>query len=82
VRLFEDSHRFEIGKGQILRDGTDVTLVACGVEVARALRAADTLTEDGYEARVVNIPTIKPIDEALLERCVIETGGPGHLRRP
>lgn len=74
TRIFDDSHKFEIGKGQILRDGSDVTLVACGVEVARALKAADMLADEGFEARVVNMPTIKPIDEALLKRCVIETG--------
>lgn len=74
VRLFDETHKFEIGKGQILRDGTDVTLVACGVEVARALKAAELLADEGYEARVVNMPTIKPIDESLLKRCVVETG--------
>ncbi len=74
VRLFDEGHRFEIGKGQILRDGGDVTLVACGVEVARAMTAAEMLADDGIEARVVNMPTIKPIDEVLLKRCVIETG--------
>jgi len=74
VRLFDDSHKFEIGKGQILRDGSDVTLVACGVEVARAMKAADLLADEGVDARVVNMPTIKPIDEVLLKRCVIETG--------
>lgn len=74
TRLFDDSHVFEIGKGQILHYGTDVTLVACGVEVARALKAAELLAEEGIEARVVNMPTIKPIDEALLKRCALETG--------
>jgi len=74
VRLFDDNHKFEIGKGQILRDGTDVTLVACGVEVARAMQAADILADQGVDARVVNMPTIKPIDEVLLKRCVMETG--------
>jgi transketolase len=74
TRLFDDSHVFEIGKGQILRQGTDVTLVACGVEVARSLKAADILAEDGIEARVVNMPTIKPIDADLLKRCAEETG--------
>lgn len=74
TRLFDNSHVFEIGKGQILRHGTDVTLVACGVEVARALKAAEMLAEEDIEARVVNMPTIKPIDEALLKRCALETG--------
>src|SRR5215469_6526413 len=46
-RLFGDDHRFEIGKGQVLRDGADVTLVACGVEVARAVEAAVLLAEEG-----------------------------------
>lgn len=73
-RLFGDDHRFEIGKGQILRAGHDVTLVACGVEVARALDAAELLAAEGIAARVVNMATIKPIDGALLERCARETG--------
>ena len=73
-RLFGDDHAFEIGRGQILRDGKDVTIVACGVEVARALAAAETLVADGIAARVVNMPTIKPIDDALLARCAHETG--------
>jgi transketolase len=74
TRLFNDDHVFEIGKGQIIRHGTDVTLIACGVEVARAVKAAEILAADGIEARVVNMPTIKPIDEALIKRCVLETG--------
>jgi transketolase len=73
-RLFGEDHRFEIGKGQILRDGDDVTIVACGVEVARALLAADMLKADGISARVVNMPTIKPIDTKLLAACALETG--------
>ncbi len=73
-RLFDASHQFEIGKGEILRKGKDVTLVACGVEVARALEAADLLGEDKISARVVNMATIKPIDAELLARCARETG--------
>src|SRR3569833_4492673 len=73
-RLFGDDHIFEIGKGQILRDGHDLTIVACGAEGARALDAANTLADDGIAARVVNMPTIKPIDAALLSRCALETG--------
>jgi transketolase len=74
TRLFADDHRFEIGRGQILCDGSDVTIVACGVEVARALGAAETLRREGIAARVVNMPTIKPIDAALLAVCAEETG--------
>jgi transketolase len=73
-RLFGDDHKFEIGKGQILRDGADVTIVACGVEVARALTAADMLGRESISARVVNMPTIKPIDTTLLTTCSLETG--------
>jgi transketolase len=73
-RLFGDDHRFQIGKGQIIRDGKDVTIVACGVEVARSMEAADLLATEGISARVVNMATIKPIDTALLKRCAKETG--------
>jgi transketolase len=73
-RLFGPDHRFEIGKGQVLREGRDVTLVACGVEVARACEAADLLAKDGIAARVVNMPTIKPIDAPLLAAASRDTG--------
>jgi transketolase len=73
-RLFGDDHAFEIGKGQIVRDGSDLTIIACGAEVARALAAHDLLAADGIFARVVNMPTIKPIDAALIQRCSRETG--------
>ncbi len=74
TRLFHDDHRFEIGKGQVLCSGSDVTIVACGVEVARALGAAESLRREGIAARVVNMPTIKPIDAALLAECAEQTG--------
>ncbi len=74
TRIFGDDHRFEIGKGQVLRDGEDVTIVACGVEVARALDAADILAKEGIKARVINMATIKPIDTALLSKASRETG--------
>ena len=73
-RLFDESHKFEIGKGEIIRNGKDVTLVACGVEVGRALEAAELLGEEKISARVVNMATIKPIDAKLLARCARETG--------
>jgi transketolase len=73
-RLFGDEHQFEIGKGQIIRQGDDVTLVACGVEVARALEAAESLAREGVSARVVNMATIKPIDVELLASCAADTG--------
>jgi len=73
-RLFGDDHVFEIGKGQIIRQGDDLTIIACGAEVARALAAADLLLRDGIQARVVNMATIKPIDAELVARCSRETG--------
>jgi len=73
-RVFGDDHTFEIGKGHIVRDGSDVTIVACGVEVARAMEAAEALEADNISARVVNMATIKPIDRELLSRCAAETG--------
>ena len=74
VRLFADNHRFEIGKGQVLREGTDATVIACGVEVARALGAAELLAGEGVSLRVVNMPTLKPLDTELVARCARETG--------
>jgi transketolase len=72
--VLPSDYRFELGKGAVLRAGDDVTIVACGVEVARSLDAADLLAEEGVAARVVNMPTLKPIDEELLALCADETG--------
>ena len=73
-RILGADYRFELGKGRILREGSDVTIVACGVEVARALDAAELLAVEGIAARVVNMSTIKPLDTDLVVRCVEETG--------
>lgn len=62
--------RFELGKPRVLRDGRDVVLFANGVMVSRALRAADNLADRGIGARVVNIPTIKPLDAGLVRDLV------------
>lgn len=67
-------YRFELGKGVLLADGTDVTLVATGLTVSLALEARDLLAAEGIFARVVNIHTIKPIDDEILERAARETG--------
>jgi len=74
TKVFGPNHCFAIGKGQVLRQGRDVTLVACGVEVARALEAAKSLADEGILASVVNMPTIKPIDTELLAACAKMTG--------
>jgi transketolase len=72
-RILGADYRFEIGKGRVLREGRDVTIVACGVQVARALDAAEMLAADGIAARVVNMSTLKPLDKELVARCVEET---------
>ena len=66
--------RFEIGRGVELRDGKDVSIVATGLTVSMALEAAELLAADGISARVINIHTIKPIDEGLLVKAAKETG--------
>ena len=61
-----DNARFEIGKAETLREGGDVAIIACGVMVARALEAADRLADSGVSARVVNMASIAPLDEAAI----------------
>ena len=67
-------YKFEIGKGQILREGTDVTIVATGICVGNALEAAEKLAQDGISAEVINICTIKPLDEELVVASAKKTG--------
>jgi len=64
--LFDDSYKFEIGRGVKLAEGTDVALIATGIEVEQALAARELLAADGISASVVNIHTIKPLDEELI----------------
>lgn len=61
-----EDYKFEFGKGEIVCDGDDVTIVATGLMVVKALKAAEKLKEEGISARVVNIHTIKPLDEELI----------------
>ena len=68
------NYTFELGKGIVLREGTDVTLIATGLEVSETLAAAKRLESDGISARVINIHTIKPLDEELVCRAAKETG--------
>lgn len=72
--VYGSDHIFTIGKGHVLCEGSDVTIIACGVEVARARDAARLLAAEGISARVVNMATIKPIDRELVARCARETG--------
>ena len=67
-------YKFELGKGIQLKDGKDITIVACGVEVNYSLEAAKMLEQDGVSVRVINIHTIKPLDEDIILKAASETG--------
>jgi transketolase len=70
----EPSTPFEFGKGAQYRDGGDLTIIACGVMVYEALVAHEELKKEGIEARVVNMHTLKPLDEVIIEHAARETG--------
>ncbi len=69
-----DTYKFEIGKGRVLADGKDITLVATGITVSMALEAREMLKNDGVDAAVIDISTIKPIDTELLCEYARKTG--------
>ena len=69
-----EDYKFEIGKGELLREGSDVTIVATGICVSSALEAADKLAADGISAEVINIHTIKPLDTELIVKSAKKTG--------
>ncbi|MDQ0030479.1 transketolase family protein [Arthrobacter bambusae] len=68
-------HDVRIGKGIVAREGTDATIFTHGTVVAQALDAAEELAKDGHSVRVVDMFTLKPIDEELISRCAVETNG-------
>ena len=70
----DDNYKFELGRGVLLKDGGDVTLIGTGLMVAEALKAADILEREGISTRVVNIHTIKPIDKEIIIKASKETG--------
>ena len=70
----EEGYSFEIGKGEVLRDGTDVAIIANGLMVAEAIEAGKVLAEAGISARVINMATIKPLDEELVLKAAQECG--------
>ena len=70
----DKKYDFKIGKGEIFRFGKDVTIIACGLMVAKALEAAEELANENIDVRVVNMHTIKPIDKDLIIKCAKETG--------
>lgn len=70
----KDTYKFELGKGELLRDGKDVTIVATGLMVYEAIKAAEMLETEGISARVINIATIKPLDKDIITKAARETG--------
>lgn len=73
--LFEESHEFEFGKGNVVADGSDIAIVACGIMLLKALEAAERLKSNGISARVINMASVKPLDESLLLKAAKETNG-------
>lgn len=69
-----EDYKFELGKGVVLREGKDIALIATGLPVAETLEAAEKLAADGIDAKVINIHTIKPLDEELIVEAAKETG--------
>lgn len=74
VKIYADGTRFAMGKGLVLREGSDVTIFATGIMVREALKAAELLAAKSISAQVVNIFTLKPIDEELIIQCAQQTG--------
>lgn len=72
--VFGEGYRFEIGRAAVLREGTDLAVVACGTVVAAALEAAERLAAEGVEARVIDMATVKPLDEERLVAAARECG--------
>lgn len=70
----EENFHFEIGKGEVLREGSDVALISTGLMTAEALAAADELADEGVHARVINLCSIKPLDEELVLKAARECG--------
>jgi len=72
--IYGEEHEFKIGKASQLRDGQDVTIFACGIMVKESLQAAEELAGEGISVRVINMATIKPLDEEAIIRAAKETG--------
>ncbi len=72
--IFDGSYEFKWAKGDLLQDGSDVTIIATGIMVKESLEAARLLKEEGINARVINIHTVKPIDQEIIIKAAEETG--------
>ena len=71
--IYDENAKFELGKGNVLREGNDVTIIANGLMVAMALEAAELLAKEGRQARVIDMHTVKPLDYELVEKAARET---------
>jgi transketolase len=72
--IFGPDHRFEIGRGYVVREGRDVTIISTGVQTTRALEAADILAAEGVSAHLLHVPTLKPLDEQAVVEAAARTG--------
>lgn len=72
--IHDDSYKFELGKGEVVKEGKDVSIIATGIMVAKALEAAEILKAEGIDAEVINISTIKPLDNELVLASAKKTG--------
>ena len=72
--VYGEDYRFRLGKAVTMRQGRDATIIAMGLMVTEALRAAENLKREGLDCRVLNMPTLKPIDEAAIIQAAVETG--------
>jgi transketolase len=72
--IFNKSYKFRIGKAAIVRDGKDLTVISCGVMTSEAIKASEILAGEGFSIRVVNMSTIKPLDEDMVIDCARDTG--------
>ncbi|MBR4950292.1 MAG: transketolase family protein [Clostridia bacterium] len=75
AQINEEGYQFKLGKGVTVREGKDITIIATGLMVERALDAAEELSKENIDARVINIHTIKPIDEEIIIKAAKETKG-------
>jgi len=72
--LFDESYKFEVGKANTVREGSDVTVIACGLMVGPAIEAAEQLAAENIKVRVINMGTLKPIDRDVIVKAAQETG--------
>jgi transketolase len=72
--VYKDGYRFNLGKAVTLREGKDATVIACGIMVSKALEAANNLASQDIDCRVLNMPTLKPLDEGAIIEAAMQTG--------